>query len=249
MDRFPGRPSFALSLLVVAGCSAETKHCHEVMTTAQAEVAKVDSKSEESVRASLTAVEGAIAACQAASRGQEVQQLTQAKNQLSGHLTYLEKRAARPAEKARTPEELARVLRDGDPACPRGQAYRPKGADREVRCTGPQPVDMTRDRAARYLEERGFTVRRTDDPPELRAEHGAELLVFRHASSAPDAAPRCVLLYPPPGMSWQEAAARVTGVPPQKLDKATTVRAERGQIPMKVEDTEKKVRVDLGDCG
>jgi len=108
---------------------------------------------------------------------------------------------------------------------------------------------MTRKRAEEYFAERGYAVKRSDSPPTLRAELGAELFVFTHDGTGDDAAPRCLSVYPPPGMSWQEAAARVTGVPPQKLDKASTVRTGRGTLPMKVTDTEKKVLVEIGDCG
>lgn len=246
------------SLLAAALCAAlagpackneATRHCHAVMERAQAVVKEVNSKDLANVEASLAAVEGAQAACTAAGRSSEVESLVAAKNQLKGHADYLRKKASFAPRKAVSKQELERLEKEGDPKCPKGQAYRPKELEKEIRCTGPQPADMTRKRAEEYFTERGYTVKRLDSPPTLRAELGAELFVFTHDGTGDGAAPRCLTVYPPPGMSWQEAAARVTGVPPQKLDKASTVRTGRGTLPMRVTDTEKKVTVEIGDCG
>jgi hypothetical protein len=241
----------ALALVAASGCKNEaTRHCHDRMTQAQEIVKNVDSKDLASVKESLAAVEGAQAACTKAGRSSEVESLMAARNQLTGHAAYLEKRATFKQEKALTPAELERLVKEGDPKCPKGQAYRPKDLEKEIRCTGPQPADMTRKRAEEYFTERGYTVRKSDSPPTLRAELGGELFVFTHRGTGDGAEPRCLTVYPPPGMSWQEAAARVTGVPPQKLDKEpTSVRTGRGALTMKVTDTEKKVTVEIGDCG
>jgi hypothetical protein len=83
----------------------------------------------------------------------------------------------------------------------------------------------------------------------LKAEYGAELLVFDFASPNDTAASKCLSVYPPPGQSWQEGASRVTGVSPRKLEPTGTVTTDRGALPIHVDDSDTKVLVRIGTCG
>ena len=242
-------PAVLALAAILAGCSAETRRCHELMTSAQALVTNVNAKDRASVAGSLAAVEAARAACEKAGRQTEYDELLGARNQLKAHLDYLERKSREPPPKKVTPEELATFLAHGDPSCPRGQAYRPRDSQKEVRCTGPQIADMSWGRAEQWFRARGYKITTTDAPPTLRAEYGAELFVFTYGVPKDEGAPRCLAIYPPPGASWQEAVARATGTSPEKLAKATTVKVERGAVPLAVLDTEKTVVASIGDCG
>src|SRR3954463_10087015 len=162
----------------LVACDPEAKLCHERMASAQALVTQVESKSVSSVQQSLTAVSEAHAACEKAKAGTEREQLLKAKHELSAQLNLLEQRANRKKLQAPTPDELAQLVKNGDPTCPKGQAYRPKDRKEEVRCTGPQLADMSADGLKAYYGDRHFKVTAQESPAEVRAELGSELYVF-----------------------------------------------------------------------
>ena len=236
---------FAIGLV---GCDPDVKACHELMTSAQAIVTQVDSKSIPSLEQSLAAVTAAHAACEKAKLGTEREQLLKAKHELSAQLNLLEQRASRKKLQAPSADELARLVKSGDPSCPKGQAYKPKGSKDEVRCTGPQIADMRADEVKAYYSERRFRISSKDAPAEVRAELGSELYVFSYAKLG-DAAPRCVTAYAAPGLSWQEVVARLTGMPPEKLKLDTPVKSGRGELSLKVEHETDKPTIYLGECG
>jgi hypothetical protein len=240
---------FASVATFCTSCSEETRKCHALMTTAQGIVNGVDSKDISSVEHSLSAVESALAACQAAGRATEVDELTRAKNELAAHRDYLSRKANEPKRRKRTDEELAELVRHGDPDCPKGQMYKDATTRKDIRCTGAEPVDMAFRKAQDYFNGRGYKTTTTPSPPTLEAEYGAELWVYTYTTADDPGPPRCLTLYPPPDMSWQEATARATGTPPQRLDKADSVKTDHGIVPLHVESTDKKVVVRIGDCG
>lgn len=234
-------------LLLLSACDRDGAACHERMTQAQAIVAKVDAKSIPSVRASLEAVNEAHALCEKAKLGTEREQLQSAKNQLLGQLDLLEQRASRKRLTAPSAEELAQLIKQGDPACPKGQAYKPKDSKSEIRCTGPQLVDMGMAALKQYYGDRKFKLKQQEAPAELRAELGSELYVFGF-DKATDPAPRCVTAYAAPGVSWQEVTARLTGTPPERLKLGAPAQSGRGELAFSVEHAEDKPTIRLGRC-
>lgn len=233
---------------VLASCSKETKRCHELMTSAQGIVNDVKSTELASVEQSLGAIELALDACDKAGRTGEKDELQRARNQLFAQVEYLKKKASRPAAKKRTPEEVAALVKSGDPDCPKGQAYRPNGEKQEIKCTGPQIVEFDAKRVESYFGGQGYKISKSESPRTVKAEYGAELYVFTYAGGETDP-PECVTLYPPPGTSWQEAAARATGTQPARLKADGTVRTARGELRLSVEDSDKATIVRVGDCG
>ena len=217
------------------------------MSSAQAIVNQVDPKSVQSLKTSLSAVEEAHAACEKAKLGPEREQLLKAKNEIRAQLDLLEARALRKKHAAPTAEELTKLVKHGDPSCPKGQAYKPKEAKQEVRCTGPQIVDMGSEALKEYYGDRRFKISSGDAPAEVRAELGSELYVFAFDKLS-DPAPRCVTAYAMPGMSWQELTARLTGIAPEKLKLDTPVRSGRGELPLRVEHPDDKPTVRIGQC-
>jgi hypothetical protein len=234
--------------LGVLGCDPDAKLCHERMSLAQSIVTQVDSKSIPSLERSLNAVSDAYTACEKAKLGTEREQLLKAKNELSAQLNLLEQRANRKKLQPPSADELARLVKSGDPACPKGQAYKPKGSKDEIRCTGPQIADMRADDVKTYYADRRFKVTSRETPAEVRAELGSELYVFSYDKLS-DAAPRCVTAYAAPGLSWQEVVARLTGMSPEKLKLDAPVKSGRGELQLRVEHETDKPTIHLGDCG
>ncbi len=230
----------------LAACDPEAKLCHERMSAAQAIVTQVDGKSLSSVEQSLAAVTQAHSACDKAKLGTEREQLLKAKNELSAQKALLEQREQRRKQRAPTRQELAELIKAGDPSCPKGQAYKPKDSKSEVRCTGPQLVDMPRAALKEYYGERRFKLVASESPLELRAELGSEKYVFGFDTA--EGAPRCVTAYAAPGVSWQEITARLTGVAPEKLKLGIPVKSTR-ELALRVEHETDQPTIHLGDCG
>jgi hypothetical protein len=235
----------AFGAMTMAGCNEETRRCQSLMTTAQGIVNKVDGKSRASVEESLAAVESARAACEKAKRGTETDELVKAKNELSAHLDYMKRKAGEAPKPKISPDQLAELVKKGDPDCPKGQAYRPS-PKQEIRCTGPQIADMNWKAATTYFGNRGYKM--TVTPPTVRAEYGAELLVFTFTAADDEKPAKCLTYYPVPGETWQEATGKVTGVQMRKLENAKTVKTEHGEVPLRVDASDVKLIVYVGEC-
>jgi hypothetical protein len=127
-------------------------------------------------------------------------------------------------------------------------AYKAEGSERQIRCVGPQPVRMSLATAREYYKGMGYRVTVSETPTVLKAEYGAELLVFSYASASDTQGPRCLTLYPPPQMPWQEAVARATGAQLPKIKQGAPVPLPDGEVPLRVEEGNDKLIVRLGIC-
>jgi hypothetical protein len=230
------------------------------MKRAQAIVAQADNQSTLSVKQGLAAVTEAHAACANAKLSREREQLLKTKNEIGAQLTALQRRGpfrvvdpqdgafGKKNIRAPTGEELARVLENGDPSCPKGQAYGLDHDQREVRCSGPQLVDMGMPQLKRYFGDRRYEVTTRDRPAELRAENRLERYVFSFDGPS-DSVPRCVNASAVPGMSWQGLASRLTGIARERLKPGTPVKSAHGQLALEVEQPPNgRHAVHLGRC-
>jgi hypothetical protein len=248
--RVAPRSSWLAVLVLAAGCRGpEAKRCLAEFDSAQAVVMQVQGNELESVEGSVKAVEGAIAACREAGRSSEVAELEKAQKMLSTHLERLREHLARPKQEPVSAEEIARRAKEGDPNCPRGQAYVHKASKTNIKCTGPVPVEMTFEQAEKYYTGRGYKLDRQASPRSLTVEFGAEKHVFRYADAQAATLPRCIVSYPAPGASWQEATARLTGVAPNRLQANKPVKSAQGNLLVHVDEGENKLIVSLGECG
>jgi len=237
----------AFALLSVTACPSERdRTCETSLNAAQGVVQDVDATSLDSVDRSLAEVGKAIAACKKAGKTAEVSQLESARRQLSGHLDLLREREADRARRQLALADMDRLVKEGDPTCPRGQAYKERQGNREVRCIGPQPANMPMSIAEKYFTLRGYKVKREGNT--VRAEYGSELYLFEYDSDSDGRPPACLKLFPPPGMSWMEAVARFTGINPDKLKSPGKVKVARGDLPLKVDEDELKLIATIGTC-
>lgn len=226
---------------------AEKQECRERYATIQTRISQAD-KTPAGIEGTLEAVRATLAVCRSAGLDAEIAQLSGVEKALSEQLERASRHAARKPKELRTPEELARLEKQGDPSCPKGQAYKHQQSGKEIRCTGPQPIGMGWDAAVAYFESRDFSVKPKDDPSVLALEHGAELLLFIYSKPRDPAPPRCVRIHPPPGSSWQEAVSRATGAPPWTLRKGGTVKTPAGVLAVDVTESEREFVVRLGSC-
>ncbi|HEY3493323.1 MAG TPA: hypothetical protein VGK73_01500 [Polyangiaceae bacterium] len=234
-------------LLALPGCQ-DARQCRSDLAAAQEVVSGVDSKSIESLTKAVNSLDTAIAQCDKAGLGTEREKLKEARNQITAHRALLERKAAQKKRPPPTGAELEKLLKEGDPTCPKGEAYKQPGAAKEIRCTGPQLMDLGMEAVKEYYATRRFKVGVSDAPPQLRAERGAELYVFTFDKPNDTAGAKCMLLYPAPGTRWQEAVARATGTPLDRVTPGKTVKAARGELAIAAEDTDQKQTAKIGDC-
>jgi hypothetical protein len=237
----------ASALLALPGC-VEERRCRSEMAKAQEVVSGLDSKSAASLKESVSALEAAIATCEKAKLGAERGKLLEAKHQISAHLELVERKASRKKNAAPTVAELEKLQKEGDSSCPKGQAYKHAGVEKEIKCTGPQFIDMSMSAVKDYFGARKYKLTVTDSPPRIRAEFGAELFVFTFDQPNATNGAKCLELYPAPNIPWREAVGRATGARLEKLKPGGTVASQRGELTLAVEDTEKKQLVRIGDC-
>ncbi|HET9930927.1 MAG TPA: hypothetical protein VFQ35_09580 [Polyangiaceae bacterium] len=233
----------AIALFSV-GCKDEaTRKCQSQLADAQ-QVVTAEATSKAGIERGIAAVDVALAACRAANRSSEVEQLTNARRELAAHIETLNERAGKTRRNKPTPEQVEELIKHGDSSCPRGMAYKAENSDKQIRCTGPQPIRMTFEKARDYYKSLGFRVTATESPPSLRAEYGAELVLFSFANK--DEGPRCLTYYPPPQMPWAEAVARLTGAQLNRIKENTPVPLSGGDVPLRVDEGKDKLIVYLG---
>jgi hypothetical protein len=176
----------------------------------------------------------------------ELSGLRAARDRLSSHRTLLVERDERKRGSSLTPEQLESYVKSGDPNCPKGQAYSHKPSGKEIRCTGLRPAEMSRALAEKYFKGKGFRAIQGAPSERLSMESGAERYLFYYRDAAGSAPPYCLVLYPKPGIPWQEAISRLTGTSPEKLKLGGTVTVSGNALAIAVD--EKNVVVKLGDC-
>lgn len=225
-----------------------TKECHKRMGAAQTELDGLEASSLDALDRGLRAVKEAENACREAGRDEETRKLEEAALRIEGQIELVKNRNAEREARKRTPEQIAKLVKEGDPDCPKGSAYKHRDSGKEIRCTGMLPVDMGFAQAKKYFTAAGYRFPPHDDPNALVAEQGSERFVFRYRNPNDSAPAGCVMIYPRSDRSWQEMVSRLTGSSPEKLKPGTPVKAGARSLSLAVEETDKKVLARLGDC-
>lgn len=235
----------SLALLVFGtGCeSADVKLCRSQYLQAYAEVAAVDTSELESVEKALGLVNSTFEICDRAGLGEEKKQLTVARNKLESHQTYLQRQST---QKKLTPDELAKLVKQGDPDCPKGQSYTYQKAGGKVRCTGAQIADMNWKQANEYFGQRGFKL--TRDGGKFKAESGSESYNYTFAQADDPGPAKCLVVFAPAGIAWEETASRITGERPSRLKRNEPIKTSRGMVPLAIEEDAVQAILRLGDC-
>lgn len=234
----------AACMSLASGCeSAEAKRCRAEYLATHAMVPSIDVDDFASVQQGLGSVEATTTSCQAAGLKEELEQLEKVKNQLQSHLDYL-RTHGKP--KDLSPDELARLIEQGDPNCPKGQAYKPKRSDEQIRCTGPKLADMNFSQVTEFFGRRGYRLH--VEGTKVKAEYGSESYTYHFASEDDPKPARCIHVFAPPGIAWQESLARLTGTPPHRLKRGQPVKTSRGDLPLSHTEDATQAIYQLGHC-
>ncbi len=236
-------------LLTHLGCESEVaKTCRDNYFKAHGLISGIEAKEAkdfDGVQSALDAVESALPHCQKANAHKEVAELEKARRTLQSTANQLRSNVSR---KELSPEELDKLVKDGDPNCPKGQSYSYRKTAKVVKCMGPQLVGFTRGQAEEYFKNRGFKLK--VEGTHLDAEFGPESYHYEFSGSDANAKTSCLKVSAMPGMSWEESVSRVTGAHPMHLKKGATVRAEDGsKWPLAHIENEKQPAYTLGKCG
>ena len=233
-------------VVIAAGCSSpKSKACHERMAEAQAVVSAVDSNSLDSVDRSIAAIQSAEATCAANGMAGELTELRAARDRLSSHRVLLVERDERKRSSTLTPEQLDKYVKSGDPNCPKGQGYLHKASGKEIKCTGPRPAEMPRSQAEAYFKAHGFRAMAEATAERMMMEAGGERYVFYYRGEN-GSAPFCLLIYPKPGIPWQEASSKLTGISPEKFKPGGAVTVSGRLLAIVVDEKNDNAR--LGEC-
>jgi hypothetical protein len=216
------------------------------MAQAQVVVSEVDSNSIESVDRAIALIQSAETTCEVLGKTGELSELRAARERFVSHKSLLVEREERKRGAVLTNEQLDRFVKSGDPNCPKGQAYTHKPSGKEIRCVGLRPAEMPFSVAEKYYKSKGF--RNISGKPRdvLAMEAGAERYLFFYRDATTQVPPYCMVVYPKPGISWQEAVARLTGTSPDKLKPAGNVTVSGVALTIHVD--EGNVIAKLGDC-
>ncbi|OQX68271.1 MAG: hypothetical protein B6A08_10920 [Sorangiineae bacterium NIC37A_2] len=240
-------PGWVLASVALLGCqSPEVKACHTAMTTSQGALLSVDKESRASVESVLAEVEKARDACKSAGLKSETKSTEDAVRSLRTLLEVQQERAKRAQVKPLSPEEQAELIKKGDPSCPRGEAYQLGEPPKLVRCTGATLFEMDEKAARAALERDGYRFLTEPGDKVQKAEHGSKTFLLEFGETS--APPICVRALAKPGVPWQETAARLLGVQPQKLMAGKKVSTKRGEVLVQIEGAPPQETVLVGDC-
>jgi hypothetical protein len=105
---------------------------------------------------------------------------------------------------------------------------------------------MPRVMAEKYFKGKGLRSIQGKPREVLAMEAGAERYLFFYRETSGNAPPYCLVLYPKPGISWQEAVSRITGVSPDQLKPAGNVTVSGIALPILLDERQTIIR--LGAC-
>jgi hypothetical protein len=233
-----------LAVVAILSCdSPEVKQCREQYMEAYALVSAVDTTKLDSVEPALDKVSATLDICSKAQLPEEQKQLKTAKRKLESHQAYLRQQANL---KKMTPEVLAQLIKKGDPNCPRGTAYKVNDDADQVRCTGPQILDMNWEQAKKYFERLAFKI--TTDGATFKAESGSVSYTYTFSKKDDTKAASCVVVFSPPGIPWEETASRISGVRPTRIKRDQPLPMKSGERKLKIEEQEIQAVLWVGEC-
>lgn len=245
----PQKALILASLTVFVACKGEEKaKCQSQFAEVQKSMNIVKSQDVADLERLDGELAAAVSICEEAGVDQAVTELEKARKKIAKQVDRVKQRGNSPKKAKLTPEQLARLVKEGDPKCAKGQAYKHAASGKEIRCTGPLPIDMGRAAAEKYFVGRDYTVRPTDDKSVLKLEFGGELLLLTYSSESDPNPAKCITIYPPHGQSWQEAVSRFSGKNPALLRKGGSIKTKRGAMTIDIEEGKDKLVARIGDC-
>ncbi len=234
---------FVCTILQTSCDPREVSACRDSYLSTHALVSSVDTTSLESVEQSLDAVQKTLDLCEAANLSEESGELKKARRKLQSHQSYLRQQVN---QKPLTDQELAKLVKEGDPGCPRGQAYQYKNSGKKIVCKGPQLAEMNWSEADSYFTGRGYKVSKQGS--ELKAEYGSESYSYSFSRVDDSGPAKCLVIFASPGIAWQEAVARVTGTKPQTLKEGQPVKTKGRELALGLINDQTQAIIKLGEC-
>lgn len=237
-----------MSAVSAVGCeSPEAKQCDRMVKVSLASLSAMNPSDSASVEETRAGLEEALTACEKAKRKNEVKDINDALGNVGTHLKRLKEAKARAANPSlRSAEEWAKIEKEGDPACPLGQAYRrPDKKEPMILCSGPTLLERGWKLAGEHFAAHGFQIMAKGS--ELRATKGPQEFVFSFEKPDSEKAAACIKAKVVAGQEWKHVVAALTNVKLSKLEKDKPVEAEGRKVPLKVVEGDVSW-VLLGEC-
>ena len=235
------RSPLAISLIAVVACTTpEIELCRSQYLQLNARLPHVDQTSLEELAKALDEVEEVRLSCTRAEQPGELAQLNKHRAHLEGSQLVMERRNAIHL----SDEELSQFQKSGDPACPTGQSYKLPSKEFDIKCSGPQVLDMNLEQATQYFKRRRYKIH--NESSALKAEYGSESFVFNFKD--PKKPAPCLIVYAGMQKSWQEVASFVAGVNPHTLKSPSTLKSSRGPQALRVEGETDRPILKIGQC-
>lgn len=239
-----------LVLLAVAasvGCKSQAeKECDKLVKQSEVSLLSMNPTDEASVTATLGELKEALSACRAA-KSPEVSEIEEGLKNVEHHLRRLESGEVKPPPPPPGAEELSDLEKNGDPGCPRGQAYQHPILKKQILCKGPLMIEHNYEQVVEYFQKHRVEAAKKDAM--LRGAQAGVAYTFKFDQVESKQGPLCLTLDAPKEKKPEELIAFATNVPIAKIDVTKpTLLVDDQEVAVKVTTGESGTSVVLGNC-
>lgn len=240
-----GSAGIFLGGIVLFGCKSQAqKECEQLVKTAEVTLLSMNPTDRASVEGTLAEVKKALSSCEAV-KSKEVSEIKAAVGNVERHLLRLKKGEIKPPPPPPGAQELARMEKEGDPDCPRGQGYQHPVLKKFIRCKGPLMVERTYAEVQSYFAKHRIATATKDGM--LRGVQAGVTYTFTYDAPGSKNAPVCLTIESSKDKKVTELIAFATDIEPSKIDPTQPVVVAGTSIPVQVTQGEMQTVV-LGDC-
>jgi hypothetical protein len=231
---------------VTVGCKSEAdKACEQLVKSTEVSLLSMNPTNQASVRSTLSDLQKTLVACEAV-KSKEVPEIQTAIANVQRHLARVEKGEIKPPPPPPGADSLARLEKEGDPDCPKGQGYQHPVLQKYIKCKGPVMVERSYDEVKSYFAKHRIAA--ASKGAMLRGEQAGVTYTFTFDQVGSKSAPICLSLEAPQDQKTNELIAFATNIEPAKIDPTKPIALRQGTIPVDVKRQGTLQIITLGDC-
>lgn len=231
---------------VVVGCKSEAdKACEQLVKSTEVSLLSMNPTNQTSVASTLSDLNRTLAACEAV-KSKQVPEIKTAIANVERHLTRVEKGEIKPPPPSPGVDELARLEKEGDADCPKGQGYQHPVLHKYIKCKGPVMVERSYDEVKSYFAKHRIAA--ATKGAMVRGEQAGVTYTFTFDQVGSQAAPTCLVLEAPQERKTNELIAFATNIDPAKVDATQPIPWRNSSIPVDVKQQGALQIITLGDC-
>ena len=232
--------------VIVVGCKSEgEKACEQLVKATEVTLLSMNPTNQASVAGTLSELKKTLLACEAV-KSKEVPEIKAAIANVERHLARVEKGEVKAPPPPPGLDDLARLEKDGDPDCPKGQGYQHPVLKKYIRCKGPVMVERSYAEVKAYFAKHHIPGAAKDAM--LRGEQAGVIYTFTFDQAGSTSAPVCLRIEAPKDKKANELIAFATNIDPAKIDPTQPVSFRQEKIPVDVKQQGTLQVITLGDC-